>query len=141
MFTTADHEAYNDLPSHNLAGVIKLWVKKYKAHNTYQRNQAVTNQYESVAYSGPPPNVMEVAEDDDATYISALEGMVKQMATERETAYAATTKPTQPPGDALMASTLNDFCLQLMTEVKNEMKKVLAAATTAAMTVYLSRIH
>ena len=33
-----------------------------------------------------------------------------------------------------MASTLNNFCLKLMTEVKNEMKKVLAAATTAATT-------
>ena len=33
-----------------------------------------------------------------------------------------------------MASTLSDFCAQLMTEVKNEMKKVLAAATTAART-------
>ena len=33
-----------------------------------------------------------------------------------------------------MASTLNDFCTQLMKEVKNKMKKVLAAATTAATT-------
>ena len=33
-----------------------------------------------------------------------------------------------------MASTLNNFCLQLMTEVENEMKKVLAAETTAATT-------
>ena len=47
----------------------------------------------------------------------------------------ATTKPTQPPGDALMASTLNNFCSQLMTEVKNEIKKDLAAATAAAMTI------
>ena len=31
-----------------------------------------------------------------------------------------------------MASTLNDLSSQLMTEVKNEMKKVLAAATPAA---------
>ena len=43
LFTTADHEAYNNLPSHDLAEVIKFWVKKYKAHNTYQRNQTVTN--------------------------------------------------------------------------------------------------
>ena len=33
-----------------------------------------------------------------------------------------------------MASTLKDFCLQLMTEVKNEIKRVRAAATTAATT-------
>ena len=57
LFTTADHEAYNELPSHNLAEVIKSWVKKYKSHNTYQQNQTVTNQYKSVTYSGPPPKV------------------------------------------------------------------------------------
>ena len=33
-----------------------------------------------------------------------------------------------------MASTLNIFCTQLMTKVKNEMKRVLVAATTAALT-------
>ena len=33
LFTTADHEAYNNLPSHNLAEVIRFWVKKYKSHN------------------------------------------------------------------------------------------------------------
>ena len=27
VFTTADHEAYKDLPSHDLAKVIKFWVK------------------------------------------------------------------------------------------------------------------
>ncbi len=36
LFTNADHEAYNDLPIHNLDAVVKFWVKKYKAHNTYQ---------------------------------------------------------------------------------------------------------
>jgi hypothetical protein len=71
--------------------VIKFWVKKYKAHNTYQRNQTVTNQYESVAYSRPPPNVTVAAEKDVATYISALKETVKQLATEQDTAYAATT--------------------------------------------------
>ena len=34
LFTTADHEAYDNLPSQDLAKVIKFWVKKYKAHNT-----------------------------------------------------------------------------------------------------------
>ena len=131
LFTTADHEAYNDLPNHDVAEVIKFWVKKYKAHNKYQWNQTVANQYKSVAYAGPPPMA---ADNNDATYISALEDTVKQLATERDTAYSVTTKPTQPPGEALMASTLNNFCTHLMTEVKNEMKKVLAAATTAALT-------
>ena len=91
LFTTADHKAYDDLQSHDLAEVIKFWVKKYKAHNTYQRNQTITNQYKSVAYSGPPPNVTVAAENDDATYISALKETVKKLATERDTAYAATT--------------------------------------------------
>ena len=59
---------------------------------------------------------------------------MKQLATEWDTAYAATTKPTQPPGDSLMASSLKNFRSQLMTEVKNEMKKIMAATTTAATT-------
>ncbi len=36
LFTNADHEAYNDLPIHDLDAVIKFWEKKYKVHNTYQ---------------------------------------------------------------------------------------------------------
>ena len=44
LFTTADHKAYGDLSSHDLAEVIKFWVKKYKAHKTYQRKQTLTNQ-------------------------------------------------------------------------------------------------
>jgi hypothetical protein len=36
LFTNADHKVYNNLPSHDLGAVIKFWVKKYKAHNTYQ---------------------------------------------------------------------------------------------------------
>jgi hypothetical protein len=75
------------------------------------------------------------ADNDDATYISALKDMVKQVATEQDTANSVKTKPTQPPGDALMANALKDFCRQLMTEIKNEMMKVLAAATTAALTI------
>ena len=74
------------------------------------------------------------ADNDDATYISALKETVKQLATEQDSAHAVTSKPTQPPGDALMESTLNIFCTQLMTVVKIEMKKVLAAETTAALT-------
>ena len=94
LFTTTDHNAYNNLPSHNLAKVIKFWVKKYKAHNTYQRNQTGTNQYKSVAYSGPPPNVMVAAENNDATYISALKETVKQLATELDTGSDKKTNPT-----------------------------------------------
>ena len=138
LFTNADHEAYNDLPIHNLDTVIKFWVKKYKAHNTYQQTQAVANQYKSAAYAGPPTN-KEAIGNDDATYISALEETMPRLAIEQETAYAATNAATtkaaaMSPGDTLAANTLNDFQNQLLTEMRNEMKKVLVAAMTAAAT-------
>ena len=110
LFTNADHEAYDNLPSHNLEEVIKFWVKKYKAHNIYQKTQAVSNQYESAAYAGPPPNVTTAAINSDATYISALEESVTRQTAECEMTLAPTAKTTQSPGDALMASTLDDFC-------------------------------
>jgi hypothetical protein len=138
LFTNADHKAYDNLPIHKLDAVIKFWVKKYKAHNTYQQTQAVANQYESAAYAGPPPN-KEAVGNDDATYILALEEMVACLATEWETAYAATNAATakaaaMSPGNTLAANTLTDFQNQLLTEMRNEMKKVLVAATTAAAT-------
>ncbi len=138
MFTNADHEAYDNLPTRDLDAVIKFWVKKYKAHNTYQQTQAVANQYKSAAYAGPPPN-KEAVGNDDATYISELEETVARLAMERETAYAATNAATAKatamyPGNPLAATTLNDFQNQLLTDMRNEMKKVLVAATTAAAT-------
>jgi hypothetical protein len=113
FFSNADHEAYDDLPIHDLDAVIKFWVKKYKVHNTYQQTQAVANQYKSVAYAGPPPNE-EAVRNDNVTYISALEETVACLATERETAYAATNAATtkvaaMSPGNTLAANTLNDF--------------------------------
>ncbi len=79
------------------------------------------------------------SEMKNATYISALEETVARLAMERETAYAATNAATtkaaaMSPGDTLAANTLNDFQNQLLTEMRNEMKKVLVAATTAAAT-------
>ena len=68
LFTTADHKAYGDLSSHDLAEVIKFWVKKYKAHNTYQQTQTMSNQYKSAAYSRPPPKVTVAARNDDASH-------------------------------------------------------------------------
>ncbi len=58
---------------------------------------------------------------------------------ERETAYAATNATTtkaaaMSPGDTLVANTLNVFQNQLLMEMRNEMKKVLAAAMTATAT-------
>jgi hypothetical protein len=113
LFTNADHEAYDDLPIHDLDAVIKFWVKNYKAHNTNQQTQAVANQYKSVAYAGPPPNE-EAVGNDNGTYISALEETVACLATEQETTYAATNAATtkaaaMSPGDTLAANTLNDF--------------------------------
>ncbi len=138
LFTNADHKAYNALPIQDLDAVIKFWVKKYKAHNTYQQTQAVANQYKSAAYAGPPPNE-EAVRNDDATYILALEETVAHLATEWETAYAATNAATakvaaMSPGDTLATNTLNDVQNQLLTELRNVMKKVLVAATTAAAT-------
>jgi hypothetical protein len=138
LFTNVDHEAYDNLPIHNLDTVIKFWVKKYKAHNTYQHTQAVANQYKSGAYAGPPTN-KEAVGNDDATYISALKEMVARLTTEQETAYAATNAATpksaaMSPGNTLAANTLNNFLNQLLMEMRNEMKKVLEAATTAAAT-------
>ncbi len=138
LFTNADHEAYDNLPIHNLDTVIKFWVKNYKAHNTYQRTQAVANQYKSAAYAGPPPN-KEAVKNDNATYISALEETVACLAMEQETAYAATNAATtkaatMSPGITLAANTLNDFRNQLLTEMRIEMKKVLVAATTGVAT-------
>jgi hypothetical protein len=91
-----------------------------------------------VAYARPPPNEVAVG-NDNATYISTLEETVACLATEQETAYAATNAATTKAaaislGDTLAANTLNDFRNQLLTEMRNEMKKVLGAATTAAAT-------
>jgi hypothetical protein len=113
LFTNADHKAYDNLPIHNLDAVIKFWVKKYKAHNTYQQTWAVANQYKSAACARPPPN-KEAVGNDNATYISALEETVACLATEQETAYAATNAATtkaaaMSPGDTFAANTLNDF--------------------------------
>ncbi len=53
--------------------------------------------------------------------------------TERELAFAVNTRSAKRTlSNTLATNTINYFCQQLMTEMKNEMAKVLAAATTAA---------
>jgi hypothetical protein len=53
--------------------------------------------------------------------------------TECELAFAVTTRSAKrTPSNTLATNTMNKFCQQLMTKMKNEMAKVLAAATTAA---------
>ena len=48
-------------------------------------------------------------------------------------AFAVTTRSAErTPSDKLATNTMNYFCQQLMTEMKNEMAKVFATATTAA---------
>jgi hypothetical protein len=44
LFTSVDHKEYNKLPNYNLDTVTKFWVKKYKAHTTYNQLQAIRNE-------------------------------------------------------------------------------------------------
>ena len=70
--------------------------------------------------------------DDNETYISALEEAVNRLTTEKESAFAATKATGSTPSTDLGKSMLHDFKQQLLTDVKNEMTKILAAATAAA---------
>jgi hypothetical protein len=66
-------------------------------------------------------------------YISVLKETLGCITTKLELAFAVTTRSAKrTPSNTLAMSTMNNFCQQLMTEMKNEMAKVLAAATTAA---------
>ena len=56
VFTQLDHEGYDELTDHKLDTVTKFWVKKYKAHTKFTRDQAGTNAYESAAYTVLPPS-------------------------------------------------------------------------------------
>jgi hypothetical protein len=56
-----------------------------------------------------------------------------RLMTEHELAFAVTTRLAEmTPSNTLATYTMNDFCQQLTTEMKNEMAKVLAEAATAA---------
>jgi hypothetical protein len=55
LFTQLDHENYVDLTTKDLTTVKDYWVKKYKAHKKFNRDQAATNEYESAAYTTEPP--------------------------------------------------------------------------------------
>jgi hypothetical protein len=113
--------------------VTKFWVKKYKTHNTYNQLQAIVNEYKSAAYAGPPTSGAGSICNDNETYISVLEETLAHLKTERELAFAVTTRSAETtPSNTLATNTMNKCCQQLMTEMKNEMAKVLAAAMTAA---------
>ncbi len=133
LFTSMDYKTYNKLPNCNLDTVTKFWAKKYKTHNTYNQLQAIANKYKSTAYTGPPTSSAESIGNNNETYISILKEMLACLTMERELAFAGTTRSAKrTPSNTLATNTMNKFCQQLMTEMKNEMAKVLDAATTAA---------
>jgi hypothetical protein len=133
LFTSMDHEAYNELPNYNLDTVTKFWVKKYKTHNTYNQLQVIVNEYESAAYAGPSTSGNGSIGNDNETYISFLKETLARLTVECELAFAVTTRSAKrTPNGTLAMNTMNNFCQQLMTEMKNEMAKVFAVAMTAA---------
>ncbi len=135
LFTSVDHEAYDDLPNYYLDTVTKFWVKKYKLHNTYNQLQAIANAYKSMAYARPPTSAANFIGTNNEAYNSALEETLARLTTECELAFAVTTRSAKRTlSNMLTMSTMNNFCQQLMTEMKNKIEKVLAAATTAAKT-------
>jgi hypothetical protein len=128
LFTSLDHKAYNKLPNYDLDMVTKFWVKKYKMHNTYNRLQAIANEYKSAAYSGSSTSGTSSIGNNNETHISILEETLACLTMERELAFAVTTRSAKKtPSDTLATNKMNKFCQQLMTEMKNEMAKVLAA--------------
>jgi hypothetical protein len=133
LFTSVDHKANKELPNYNLDTVTKFWVKKYKTHNTYNQLQAIANEYESAAYTGPPTSAAGSICTNNNTYISALEEMFTHLTMESELVFAVNARSTKrTPSNTLATNMMNNFYQQLMTEKKNKTAKVLAAATTAA---------
>ena len=94
LFTQQDHEGYNDLATKDFAAVKAYWVKKYKAHKKYNRDQSATNEYESAAYTmeQPPSDVPT----DVNTYVSALEEIIARQMGDREDALTINTTTTTP---------------------------------------------
>ena len=112
LFTQLDHENYDALGTYDLTTVKDYWVKKYKAHKKYNRDQEGTNEYESAAFAVPPPN--DVGNDYD-TYVSALEDVIARQVVDREEAFA--TKTTVTASTAPTQFSMAD----IMAEIKKEM--------------------
>jgi hypothetical protein len=94
LFTQQDHEGYNNLATKDLAAVTTYWVKKYKAHKKFNRDQSATNEYESAAYTtDPPPNSVPTEVD---TYVSALEDIIARQMVDREDALTINTTTATP---------------------------------------------
>ena len=94
LFTQQDHEGYNDLTTKDLASVKAYWVKKYKAHKKFNRDQAATNEYESAAYTTEPPPPSVPAEIE--TYVTALEDSIARLMVDREDALTINTTTATP---------------------------------------------
>jgi hypothetical protein len=95
--------------------------------------QAIANEFKSAAYARPPTSGAGSIGNDNETYISVLEEILVHLTTERESAFAVTTRSAKrTPSNTLVTNMMKKFCQQLMTETKNEMAKVFAVATTAA---------
>jgi hypothetical protein len=110
LFTSMDHKAYDKLPNYDLNTVTKFWMKKYKTHNTYNQLQAIANEYKSAAYAGPPTSGAGFICNDDETYISVLEETLVHLTTERELAFAVTTRSAKrTPRNTLATNTMNKF--------------------------------
>jgi hypothetical protein len=87
----------------------------------------------STAYARPPTSGAGSIGNNNETYISALEETLARLMMEHESAFAVTTRSAKSiPSNMLAMNKMNNFCQQFMTEMKNEMAKVLAVATTAA---------
>jgi hypothetical protein len=81
----------------------------------------------------PPTRGAGSIANNNETYISVLEETLAHLTAERESAFVVTTRSVErTPSNTLAMNTMNELCQQLMTEMKNEMAKVLAAATSAA---------
>jgi hypothetical protein len=116
LFTQLDHENYDDLTLKSLANVKAYWVKKYKSHKKFNRDQAATNEYESAAFTNQPPSVVTptVGQDYD-TYVLALEDVIARQLVDREDALTVNT--TVPPNVSLP---------EIMAAMRKEMTAIMA---------------
>ena len=92
--SNAMNEGYNDLTTKDLASVKAYWIKKYKAHKKFNRDQAATNEYETAAYTMEPPPPSVPTEVD--TYVNVLEEFIARQMVDREDALTINTTPTTP---------------------------------------------
>ncbi len=81
--------------------------------------QAITNEYKSTAYSGPPTSGAGSIGNNNETYIFVLKEMLAHLMTEHELAFAVTTRSAKRTPSNMLATNMNNFCQQLMTEMKN----------------------